>query len=117
MKPHPSPCHHVYLDWASSDLVELLVIGPNITMYVLFDLYRSVISDGGDIKVILEGITLQPLYNPCNLFEICLVDLRVGAKVGFNHYRHPKLKQLKQKQQKLNILTLFGQFDLDLTLT
>ena len=41
MKPHPSLCHHVYLGWASSHLKEMLVIGPNMTMYVLFDLFLS----------------------------------------------------------------------------
>ena len=41
MKPLPSPCDHVYLSWASSDLAELLVICPNITMDVLFDLFLS----------------------------------------------------------------------------
>ena len=41
MKPHPSLCDHVYLGWASSDLAKLLVICPNITMYVLFDLFLS----------------------------------------------------------------------------
>ena len=41
MKPHPSPCDLVYLGWASSDLAELLVIGPNMTMYVSFDLFLS----------------------------------------------------------------------------
>ena len=41
MKPHPSPCDHVYLGWASSDLAELLVIGPNMTVYVLFDLFLA----------------------------------------------------------------------------
>ena len=41
MKPHPSPRDHVYLGWASSDLAEMLVIGPNMTMYVLFDLFLS----------------------------------------------------------------------------
>ena len=41
MKPHPSPYHHVYLGWASSHSEEVLVIGPNMTMYVLFDLFLS----------------------------------------------------------------------------
>ena len=41
MKPHPSPCQHVYLGWASSDLEEVLVIGPNMTMFVFFDLFLS----------------------------------------------------------------------------
>ena len=41
MKPHPSPCHHVYLGWASSDLAKLIVAGLNIAMYVLFDLFLS----------------------------------------------------------------------------
>ena len=41
MKPLPSPCRHVYLGWASSHLEEVLVNGPNMTMYVLFDLFLS----------------------------------------------------------------------------
>ena len=44
MKPHLSPCHHVYLSWALSHLEEVLVIGPNMTMmtmYVFFDLFLS----------------------------------------------------------------------------
>ena len=48
-------------------------------MYVLFDLFLSYKMHGGDIKVTLGGITLQPLYYPRNLCEMCLVYLRVGA--------------------------------------
>ena len=54
MKPYPSPFHHVYLGWASSPLKEVLVIGPNLTIYLLFGPFLSY-EMGGDIRVILGG--------------------------------------------------------------
>ena len=44
---------------------------------------------------------------------MCLVYLRVGAWVGFNHYRQPKLKYNSNKNNK-NLL--FDWFDLEYTL-
>ena len=78
MKPQPmSPCvfglgfitlRRCSSYWSKQDNVGLCVICS-----------IPVISDGGDIKVTLRRITLKPLYYPCNLFEMCLVDLCVGA--------------------------------------
>ena len=90
----------MYLGWASSDLAELLhvVIGPNMTMYVLFDLFLS-------YQVGVYMGHFRGYYPPTPILPLLS---RVGALVVFSHYKHPKLIQLEQKQQKLTIFTLFG---------
>ena len=45
VKPNPIPCHHVYLGWDSSNVFEVLAIGPNMTTWAMKGL-NLVSSDG-----------------------------------------------------------------------
>ena len=116
MKPHPRPCDHVYLGWASSDLAELLVIGPNMTLMFVVLICFCLSYQMGVIYGSLWGVLPSSPYITHVISRDVFGVPPCWGSVGFNHYRHPKLIQLKQKQQKLTIFTLFGWFDLDMTL-
>ena len=79
MKSNPKPCHDVYYGWASSVLTGVLVIGPTMTIGLLFGPFLSY----------WRGVTLrgfdgvlphQPLYYPHNLSMGILCTSLFGSR-------------------------------------
>ena len=63
VKPNPNTYHHVYLGWDSSNVYEVLAIGPNMTIVLSFDPFLPY--EKGVTKGCFDGVLpLQPLYYP-----------------------------------------------------
>ena len=91
MEPHPSPCHHVCFSWASSPLKEVLVIGPNMTIYLLFGPFLSY-EMGMTWRSFWRVLPSNPHITPCNLLRCVWCNYVLGPKWVSTVITHRHLK-------------------------